>query len=888
MLFSTTRANLAAETSGNDTQSVESIMRQQIIGFLQSGGKPSDLPPSHLLHPLSKAPLTAMTSFLVMNGDAAMMERFYPVISRITLDNFKDDALTRHGFIKGSPARTDTEKIALSPSVNSLAAIELHALSMIAAGAGKYEEALELHLWSKQLAAKNERTFFDHSMDAFFPVSEKGHYLTLFTPEFLLPMVIDRMLGPSRRISVADRSIYKTASGQGGEMINGAMWDDPDMRPVVFSLLSNIDKFPIERLAQLYDQKSKTGGTGSRRGDNEWTGYWSRPGRSNALFPRSDIISSLVNFTSILKRESLLNEKYRAALYSDVEALSSILEKNELDLENHISSITIVNRLLMSVGEVSSILNAGDKLWKILDETRWNRLSPRTRKIVAKGSVESIEELLEAKAALSAMMMETTGIEAAVTVPEKAVRTGEAVPVGISLGSARAPLEIKRLYIQISGNRWMLADEGISVAPGAPEDRNRWERMLVLPPSSEPGVVTLPLFFDFMHEGKRIEIHMVESVTLTTGYDLSLEFPAGRRLSEGRPVPVNISVRYRPDQRLQGIVDGVFLEKMSCSPELPARFIIDPSREITTLPLEISLAGGLSPGVYPFSLSVILDGKRIALFEEKLLRPFDWLHLGPVKNRRWALEEAVQLQDDLYSTYMSVDGRTLRWRNVAPGAIDSRGAVLPDRLYGSGSERAMLLYTAVELTTGKKVKWSIDTPNSVSFWINSTEILSASSTGQAYSGTAVLRKGHNSLLISSFWTDQPSPVLLTIVDESGLPVAGLVNKTYSMPDDPPSDRINTTGQIAGEVTDQPRGVTFSLNYPDATEVSVIGEFNNWAADAAPMRKSARGTWQALLTLPSGRYTYRFLIDKKLKIIDPANENQEPDGFGSFNSVLIVK
>jgi 1,4-alpha-glucan branching enzyme len=76
--------------------------------------------------------------------------------------------------------------------------------------------------------------------------------------------------------------------------------------------------------------------------------------------------------------------------------------------------------------------------------------------------------------------------------------------------------------------------------------------------------------------------------------------------------------------------------------------------------------------------------------------------------------------------------------------------------------------------------------------------------------------------------------------------------------------------------------------PDASEVSVIGEFNNWAPDAGQMRKKGTGRWTVTLILPRGSYQYKFLIDRKTKITDPSNENVEPDGFGGMNSVLTVR
>ncbi|TFG88756.1 MAG: hypothetical protein E4H16_04575, partial [Candidatus Atribacteria bacterium] len=528
-----------AETPDPYDASVEMSLRQQIISFLQTGGKISDIPPSHILHPLTKAPLTAITSYLVMKDDASMMERFFPVISRITLDNFRDETLTRQKLIRGSTIESGKERIDISPSVNSLAAIELHALSLIASGAGKYEEAIELNIWSKQLASLTENTFFDYSMDAFFPISDTGKYIIMFTPEFLLPMVNDRMLGSKKRINIADRLIYNVLAGQGTPGPKGTMWDDPALRPLIFDMLSTIDRLPLERLENFYEKSNAADEDKTAQEENDWIRFWMKPGRTSDLFPASATISSLVNLSSILQRESILKESNAEGLFEDIEILLSLLEAQQTDFDTHISSIALINRLLVKIGNISSVLDSGQKLWMILDELKWNRLSPRTRRLLVEACGNSIDELINAKVVLSALMMKCTGIDAVTRVPEKAVRIGDPVPVEISIKSRQIPLELSRLYLQISGNRWLLSDDNKTISIDRTTAQNKWERTLVLPPSSQPGVLTLPVFLDFMNNGKRIEIHMVESITLTRKYDLSLEFMKGRRLTGDESLPLN-------------------------------------------------------------------------------------------------------------------------------------------------------------------------------------------------------------------------------------------------------------------------------------------------------------------------------------------------------------
>ena len=59
-----------------------------------------------------------------------------------------------------------------------------------------------------------------------------------------------------------------------------------------------------------------------------------------------------------------------------------------------------------------------------------------------------------------------------------------------------------------------------------------------------------------------------------------------------------------------------------------------------------------------------------------------------------------------------------------------------------------------------------------------------------------------------------------------------------------------------------RKVTFSLKAPNAREVSLVGDFNNWDAGASSMKLDKDGSWKVSLIFPSGRYEFKFLVDGK--------------------------
>ena len=80
---------------------------------------------------------------------------------------------------------------------------------------------------------------------------------------------------------------------------------------------------------------------------------------------------------------------------------------------------------------------------------------------------------------------------------------------------------------------------------------------------------------------------------------------------------------------------------------------------------------------------------------------------------------------------------------------------------------------------------------------------------------------------------------------------------------------------------------FELNAPEAREVFLGGDFNNWDAQATPMKKDKKGVWKAALTLKPGRYEYRFSVDNNW-VSDLTCAGCVPNDFGTTNCVIIVK
>lgn len=80
-------------------------------------------------------------------------------------------------------------------------------------------------------------------------------------------------------------------------------------------------------------------------------------------------------------------------------------------------------------------------------------------------------------------------------------------------------------------------------------------------------------------------------------------------------------------------------------------------------------------------------------------------------------------------------------------------------------------------------------------------------------------------------------------------------------------------------------VLFSINAPNAREIYVVGDFNDWKTDdVARLAKFDDGKWAKKLDLQPGRYKYKFVVDGEW-VVDSQNNEREQNSFGTFDSII---
>ena len=81
-------------------------------------------------------------------------------------------------------------------------------------------------------------------------------------------------------------------------------------------------------------------------------------------------------------------------------------------------------------------------------------------------------------------------------------------------------------------------------------------------------------------------------------------------------------------------------------------------------------------------------------------------------------------------------------------------------------------------------------------------------------------------------------------------------------------------------------VNFVCIAPQAKEVFITGDFNDWHPASHPMKRQPDGAWQIHLSLNHGHHHYRYLVDGK-PMLDPKAQGIARDRQGEKVSLVAV-
>ena len=79
---------------------------------------------------------------------------------------------------------------------------------------------------------------------------------------------------------------------------------------------------------------------------------------------------------------------------------------------------------------------------------------------------------------------------------------------------------------------------------------------------------------------------------------------------------------------------------------------------------------------------------------------------------------------------------------------------------------------------------------------------------------------------------------------------------------------------------------FFCHAPEAKQVSIVGDFNNWNPNATPMIRKPDGYWMVSLELRHGYHQYVFLVDGK-RLLDANATGKAKDSQNQPVSLVAI-
>lgn len=105
-------------------------------------------------------------------------------------------------------------------------------------------------------------------------------------------------------------------------------------------------------------------------------------------------------------------------------------------------------------------------------------------------------------------------------------------------------------------------------------------------------------------------------------------------------------------------------------------------------------------------------------------------------------------------------------------------------------------------------------------------------------------------------------------------------------EEPKTEVLDETAGLAFSPKQVPGGVLFQVQHPTAAQVEMAGDFNGWVPEPM-MHLDGSDVWFKVVDIPAGAYRYKFIVDGDWQL-DPSQNEQRPNEFGSMDSFLEIK
>jgi hypothetical protein len=471
---------------------------------------------------------------------------------------------------------------------------------------------------------------------------------------------------------------------------------------------------------------------------------------------------------------------------------------------------------------------------------------------------------------------------------ETNVGPGEPVRIRFAVSAAAKPEAIRSVVVhrQQAIDTLMSAGSPVTLNPGDPA--REFQYVYPAPKGKEATLVPIDFSAEVRFgDARREKIHFRRAVYVTKPVTCAVRFPEGTTLAGGS-VPVEVLVtKHLP---LGATIQVQWYSPAGLKPAEGRSIEAWMPERVTdaSVILNVVVPNPCRPGSFPFTLKIFANGEEVGLISSKLFKHYQWLTVGPFPGKPDALEYRYppEIRANLFDTYPGALGQ-LAWQTLPVSSYADDGKLALGGLVPEGS--VGFLYTVLETASPRASKVLFESDDPAVLYVNGEPV--CHSTGRRASSSrqrasVSLKTGVNNVLIKTHSSGN-STVFFQLGDEEDLMSDEFNNNLWELVDGY-QELVDRDRNRRAETEQVQRRVTITYRDTGATSVSVVGSFNGWSAANSTMRKNKYGEWEISVFLAPGRYTYRFLVNGSVEIVDPASAYTEPDGYGGQNSVLYVQ
>jgi hypothetical protein len=478
------------------------------------------------------------------------------------------------------------------------------------------------------------------------------------------------------------------------------------------------------------------------------------------------------------------------------------------------------------------------------------------------------------------------GLRAVATLMSERAIARDEVQVKWTLGADNSSVTIRSAAASSGVDRTVLVDEDapVTLVPGESQvfhssfhvESNYIDTL-------EPVALTLDMILD---DNTHVRTHAIRSLYVEHPVDVSATFPRGRILTTGT-APIDVHVDKRMDSPAVIRFEWYSPAGLVLSEGRSGEYAMEEGEDSVSLALNVVVPTPCRPGRFPVRLKFYANGTDLGTIATSMFKPYQWVFAGDFPatadpaTTRYPPEEGVRVLD-----VYEVAGRRVGWKALSDRSYNQRGEVtLQNAMTGKG---VGYLFTIIESHYDATLPVFIAATSPAELFVNGQSVVrvgASAMTAPKYARVPLV-SGPNQVLIKVVG-DPRTRVFFNLGDENDESTYSIANDLTESLDGYVTlqNRMQGADQLPGEAQ---KLITLRYHAPDARAVSVVGSFNGWSAEHSRMSRLRDGHWEIVLSLPPGRYAYRFLIDERQQVLDPNSPLAEPDGYGGENSIMVVE